>query len=113
MAGNASNQRIIPLEEGWNDEIKAKVSKLLWECYHMNVDHHRETRLFPCIVARLNLAQARSSQYVFAIRDHSSSFSCAEVLKPVTVTSPVPKDHSTGVLARLPLHGLSLSLLIP
>lgn len=25
MAGNASNQRIIPLEEGWNDEIKAKV----------------------------------------------------------------------------------------
>jgi hypothetical protein len=27
MAGNASNQRIIPLEEGWNDEIKAKVRK--------------------------------------------------------------------------------------
>jgi hypothetical protein len=26
MAGNAgNNQRIIPLEEGWNDEIKAKV----------------------------------------------------------------------------------------
>jgi hypothetical protein len=25
MAGNAGNQRIIPLEEGWNDEIKAKV----------------------------------------------------------------------------------------
>jgi hypothetical protein len=25
MAGNASNQRIIPLDEGWNDEIKAKV----------------------------------------------------------------------------------------
>lgn len=25
--GNASNQRIIPLEEGWNDEIKAKVRK--------------------------------------------------------------------------------------
>lgn len=24
MAGNAGNQRIIPLEEGWNDEIKAK-----------------------------------------------------------------------------------------
>jgi len=26
MAAAASNQRIIPLEEGWNDEIKAKVS---------------------------------------------------------------------------------------
>ena len=25
MAANAGNQRIIPLEEGWNDEIKAKV----------------------------------------------------------------------------------------
>ena len=25
MASNASNQRIIPLEEGWNQEIKAKV----------------------------------------------------------------------------------------
>jgi hypothetical protein len=29
MAGN--NPRIIPLEEGWNDEIKAKVSPVL--CY--------------------------------------------------------------------------------
>lgn len=28
MAGNASNQRIIPLEEGWNDEIKAKVRSI-------------------------------------------------------------------------------------
>jgi len=26
MAATAGNQRIIPLEEGWNDEIKAKVS---------------------------------------------------------------------------------------
>ena len=25
MAGNANNQRLIPLEEGWNQEIKAKV----------------------------------------------------------------------------------------
>lgn len=25
MAANLGNQRIIPLEEGWNDEIKAKV----------------------------------------------------------------------------------------
>jgi hypothetical protein len=25
MAGSANSQRIIPLEEGWNDEIKAKV----------------------------------------------------------------------------------------
>ena len=28
---NAGNQRIIPLEEGWNDEIKAKVRK--WNRY--------------------------------------------------------------------------------
>ena len=28
MAANAGNQRIIPLEEGWNDEIKAKVRRL-------------------------------------------------------------------------------------
>lgn len=27
MAGNAANQRIIPLEEGWDQEIKAKVRK--------------------------------------------------------------------------------------
>jgi hypothetical protein len=28
MAGNAgNNQRIIPLDEGWDDEIKAKVRK--------------------------------------------------------------------------------------
>lgn len=27
MAGNAGSQRIIPLEEGWNDEIKAKVRR--------------------------------------------------------------------------------------
>jgi hypothetical protein len=27
MAANIGNQRIIPLEEGWNDEIKAKVSQ--------------------------------------------------------------------------------------
>lgn len=25
MASSAGNQRIIPLDEGWNDEIKAKV----------------------------------------------------------------------------------------
>ena len=25
MSGTTSGQRIIPLEEGWNDEIKAKV----------------------------------------------------------------------------------------
>ena len=29
MSGNAGNQRIIPLEEGWNDEIKAKVRLVL------------------------------------------------------------------------------------
>ena len=29
MAANAGNQRIIPLEEGWNDEIKAKVRRVL------------------------------------------------------------------------------------
>ena len=27
MAATAGNQRIIPLEEGWNDEIKAKVRR--------------------------------------------------------------------------------------
>jgi hypothetical protein len=27
MAGSSNNQRIIPLDEGWNDEIKAKVRK--------------------------------------------------------------------------------------
>jgi hypothetical protein len=26
MTANIGNQRIIPLDEGWNDEIKAKVS---------------------------------------------------------------------------------------
>lgn len=45
MSGSASNQRIIPLEEGWNGEIKAKVRKhsvfcgvILWKhslrCHH-------------------------------------------------------------------------------
>ena len=31
MASTAGNQRIIPLEEGWNDEIKAKVS-ISYQC---------------------------------------------------------------------------------
>ena len=38
MASNAGNQRIIPLEEGWNQEIKAKVSVcVLVYCLHMQV----------------------------------------------------------------------------
>lgn len=33
MAANTGNQRIIPLEEGWNDEIKAKVRTEQFRCH--------------------------------------------------------------------------------
>lgn len=41
MAGNAGgNQRIIPLEEGWNDEIKAKVSERINKTIIQIIEYH-------------------------------------------------------------------------
>ena len=43
MAGSSNNQRIIPLDEGWNDEIKAKVRK---ECrFRKELEQPREITL--------------------------------------------------------------------
>ena len=56
MSGSAGNQRIIPLEEGWNDEIKAKVRTMLVD----DLSHPFRT-LCRCIVDfRFLLAIARS-----------------------------------------------------
>ncbi len=56
MSGSAGNQRIIPLEEGWNDEIKAKVRTMLADDLS-----HRFRTLCRCIVeSRFMLAIARN-----------------------------------------------------